>query len=1161
MAGDSTAIQGGERCGGSAMTFEEMLDQALAMLQRRGRVTYGMLTRQFQLDEEALADLKEALLYTYPEVRDDAGRGLVWTGKAVATPAVPSPTASPQEREPRAYTPSHLAQKILHSRAALEGERKQVTVLFADLKGSMELLADRDPEEARQLLDPVLTLMMDAVHRYEGTVNQVMGDGIMALFGAPLAHEDHAVRACYAALAMQASVKQYAGAVQRTQGVPIQMRVGLNSGEVVVRSIGSDLHMDYTAVGQTTHLAARMEQMAMPGSILITPDVLRLVEGYVQVDPLGAVPIKGVQEPAEVYEVTGAGPVRTHLQAAAARGLTRFVGRQSELETLRYALDRAGRGQGQVVAVIGEPGVGKSRLFWEFTQSHRTHGWLRLESGSVSYGKATPYLPVIDLLKAYCEIEARDEARRMREKLTGKLLTLDETLLSALPAFLALLDLSVEDAAWHALDPAQRRQRTLEAVKRLLLRESQVQPLLVVVEDLHWIDSETQALLDGLVESLPAARLLLLVNYRPEYQHPWGGRTYYTQLRLDPLPPESAEELLGALLGADAGLEPLTRLLVARTEGNPFFLEESVQSLVETGALLGERGAYRLARPLPAIQVPATVQAVLAARIDRLPPGDKALLQTASVVGKDVPLVLLQAIAEPAEDALHAAIGRLQAAEFLYEAGLFPDLEYTFKHALTHEVAYGSLLQERRRVLHARIVEAIEALAGDRVTEQVERLAHHALRGEVWDKALAYCRQAGEKAMMRSAYREAVGSFEQALSALPHLPEQRDTIEQAVDLRLALRAALRPVGDMRRHLATLREAEALAEALDDPRRLGQVSVFLTNHLRLMSAHDQAITAAQRALALATAGGDVAVHAMVNQYLGLTYHDRGDYRRAIDCLGRTVVALDELGHRERFGAVFLPAVLSRAGLAWCHAELGTFAEGRALGAEGLRIAEAVAHPPSLMVASWGIGLLALRQGDLSRALPLLERAVGICQDADIPHYFPWMAAALGAAYTLAERVADAVSLLTQAMEQSAAEENVSFQALCRLPLSEAQLLAGRREEAHALAEHTLVLAREHQERGHQAYALHLLGDIAARREPLEHAPAEAHYCQALALVEELEMRPLQAHCHRGLGTLYAKIGRGENARGELSTAIDLYRSMQMTFWLSQAEAALAQVEGR
>ncbi len=578
------------------MDFVALVDQVIALLRQRGRVTYRTLQRQFQLDADALTDLLGELRYAHRDAIREDEQGIVWTDDAHPTPPATATPTEPAARAPLTYTPAYLAEKILTSRGALEGERKQVTVLFADLKGSMELLAERDPEEARQLLDPVLECMMEAVHRYEGTVNQVLGDGIMALFGAPIAHEDHAMRACYAALAMQTSVKQYASDVQRTRGVPIHIRVGLNSGEVVVRSIGSDLHMDYTAVGQTTHLAARMEQMAMPGSILITADVLRLAEGYVQVDPLGAVPIKGLPEPAEVYEVTGAGPVRTRLQAAAARGLTRFVGRQLELDTLRQALERAGSGHGQVVAVIGEPGVGKSRLFWEFTQSHRTQGWLRLDSGSVSYGKATPYLPVIDLLKAYCQIEPRDDARRMREKLTGKLLTLDEALKATLPALLALLDVAVEDAAWQAMDPVQRRQRTLEAVKRMLLRESQVQPLLLVFEDLHWIDAETQALLDSLIESLPSARLLLLVNYRPEYLHGWGSKTYYTQLRLDPLPPASAEELLQTLIGNDPALQPLKQLLIARTEGNPFFLEESVRTLVESQVLVGERGAYRLAQ-------------------------------------------------------------------------------------------------------------------------------------------------------------------------------------------------------------------------------------------------------------------------------------------------------------------------------------------------------------------------------------------------------------------------------------------------------------------------------------------------------------------------------------------------------------------------------------
>ena len=586
-----------------------------------------------------------------------------------------------------------------------------------------------------------------------------------------------------------------------------------------------------------------------------------------------------------------------------------------------------------------------------------------------------------------------------------------------------------------------------------------------------------------------------------------------------------------------------------------------MRTLVETGVLQGERGAYHLGQALQTIQVPATVQAVLAARIDRLPPEEKGLLQTAAVIGHEVPLPLLQAIADMPEEVLHRSLAHVQATEFLYETRLFPECEYTFKHALTHEVAYGGLLQERRRALHARIVEALEALAGDRVAEQVERLAHHALRGEVWDKALAYCRQAGEKAMARSAHREAVGYFEQALSALPHLPETRDTREQAIDLRLALRSALRPSGDLGRILAYLREAEALAVALDDPRRLGQVSLFLSDHFRFMGAYDQAIAAAQRALALATASGDVVLHALANQYLGAAYQAQGDYRRAIDCLRQTVASFDGAQRRERFGQVVLPAVLSRACLAWCHAELGTFAEGRALGEEGLRIAEAVAHPGSLMYAYRGIGLLALRQGDLPRALPLLERAMGICQDADLPLFFPWIAAALGAAYALAGRVADAVPLLTQAMEQTTATETVVHQALCRLSLGEAQLLAGRLEEAHALAERALALAREHQERGHQAYALRLLGDIAARREPPESEQAEAHYRQALTLAEELGMRPLQAHCHRGLGTLYATIGQQEQARAELSAAIGLYRAMDMTFWLPQTEAALAQVEVR
>jgi class 3 adenylate cyclase/tetratricopeptide (TPR) repeat protein len=1132
----------------------------MAMLQRLGRVSYRALKVQFQLDDDLLALLKDEIVQVHQLARDQEGKMLVWTGDT-PTAAPTLPHTSDQAHTLLNYTPPHLAEKILTSRSAIEGERKQVTVLFADLKGSMELLADRDPEEARQLLDPVLERMLEAVHRYEGTVNQVMGDGIMALFGAPLAHEDHAVRACYAALAMQAAVQQYAAEVQRRHGVPVQIRIGLHAGEVVVRAIGSDLHMDYTAVGQTTHLAARMEQMALPGSILLTQTVLRLAEGYVQVTPLGPMPVKGVSAPVEVFELVGASGMRRRLQATAARGLTRFVCRDTEFAALVQALERAEAGHGQVVALVGEAGVGKSRLVYEAVHSHHTQGWRVLESTSVSYGKATPYFPVLDLLRRYAHIDERDDPRTIRAKVTGQLLTLDEALQDAIAPLLALLDALPDDSPFLTLDPPQRRQRTLAALKRVLMRESQVQPMLVVFEDLHWIDSETQALLDNLVDSLPTARLLLLVNYRPEYQHGWGSKTYYAQLRLDPLPPASADAFLHALLGDDPGLEGLKPLLIARTAGNPFFLEESVRTLVETGVLVGERGVYRLAQALSSLQVPATVQAVLTARIDRLPPEEKHLLQTAAVIGTEVSLALLQALAEVPDEALRVGLAHLQAAEFLYETRLFPDLAYTFKHALTHEVAYGSLLQERRRTLHAAIVDTLERLAPERLAEQIDLLAHHAYRGEVWDKAVAYGRQAGTRAMAHSAYREAVTAFEQALMALQYLPESRARDEQAIDIRLALRTALLPSGDLGRILAYLHEAEALAVALGDSRRLGQISVRLSRHFYLRGAHDQAMAAGHCAMEVAMTGGDVVRQALVNQTVGTIYHAQGNYRQAIDCFEQTLACLDGTRRGERFGELVFPAVFSRAWLAVCHAELGTFAKGRAIGEEGLRIAAAVDHPGSLILASWGIGLLILCQGDLPRALSLLERAVDLCQEVDMPAWFPWMAPALGAAYTLSRRIADAVPLLTQAMERATAMEAIVHQALCRLSLAEAYLLADHLEEAHTLAEQALALAREHQERGNEAYALRLLGDIAARHEPPEVEQAEAYYQRALALAEEPGMRPLQAHCHRGLGMLYAQRSEEEQAHTELSTAITMYRSMDMTFWLPHTQAALTQVARR
>jgi class 3 adenylate cyclase/tetratricopeptide (TPR) repeat protein len=764
--------------------------------------------------------------------------------------------ASPS-RSPQSYTPKHLAERILTSKAALEGERKQVTVLFADMQGSMELLADRDPEDARKLLDPVLERMMEAVHRYEGTVNQVMGDGIMALFGAPLAHEDHAVRACFAALDMQAAVRRYAADVRRLEGTKLQIRIGLNSGEVVVRTIGSDLRMDYTAVGQTTHLAARMERLADPGVILLTAETLRLAEGYIEVKPLGPVPVKGLEAPVEIYEMVGAGSQRSRLRAAAARGLTRFVGRETELEQLRLALGHAAGGQGQVMAIVGEPGVGKSRLVWEVTHSHRTHGWLAVQASSVSYGKATLYMPVVDLLKGYFKIQDRDDQREIREKVMGKLLALDQSLGPTLSAFLGLLDVPVDDSQWQVLDPPGRRARTLEAMKRLLLRESQEQPLLIVFEDLHWIDTETQAVLDSLVESLPAARILLLVNYRPEYRHGWASKTYYGELRLSPLPQESTEELLRALLGSDPELRSLGRNLIERTEGNPFFLEESVRTLVETGVLVGEPGAYRLAKPFQATQMPPTVQALLGARIDRLPAEAKRLLQAAAVIGTEVPLLLLQAVAEMPDETLGRDLAHLQAAEFLYETSLYPDVEYTFKHALTHEVVYRTLLQERRIALHGRIANALEAMYAGRLGQHVERMAHHAVQGRLWALAVRYLRESGVKALVRSAHREAIEYFQQALEAVGHLPETASTLEDALDIRIALGPALIALwgGPAAQVEASYRHADDLCDRLNDTSRRFTVLWGLWYAAFAQGRYPPARELGERLLALASDGHD------------------------------------------------------------------------------------------------------------------------------------------------------------------------------------------------------------------------------------------------------------------------------------------------------------------
>src|SRR5262245_7718066 len=788
------------------MTFEEILDQAIAILQRRGRLTYGALKRQFQLDDAYLEDLKNELIEGQRLAADEEGHVLVWIGEAAAAPArtpdPPGPVAGGQAR-PIAYTPRHLAERILAEQAALEargapdGERKTITALFADIQGSMDLLEDLDPEAARQIIDPALPLMMEAVHRYEGYVAQSLGDGIFALVGAPIAHEDHAQRALYAALRMQDNLRHYADRLRLEQGLTLQIRVGLNTGEVVVRSIRTDdLHTDYVPIGHATSLAARMQSLANAGSIVVSAPTFRLTDGYFAFHALGGAQIKGVSEPVQIYEVMSVEPLRTRLQVVARRGLAQFVGRQRELELLQRAWEQAQRGQGQIVAAVGEPGVGKSRLCYEFKLHCQRHG-LVLETFSVSHGKAYPYLPLIELLKHYFVLTPQDDDRRRREQITGKVLTLDRSLEDTLPYVSALMGVAEATAELAPIDPQLRRRRTFEAITRLLLRESLNQPVLLLVEDLHWLDSETQAWLTLFSERVATARLLLLVNYRPEYQHGWGSKTYYTQVRLDPLGPQEAHALLTALLGTDAALQPLKQLILAKTEGNPFFMEEIVQTLVDQGVLLRTpTGETQLAAPwtnrsLAILQLPPTVQGVLAARIDRLPAEEKALLQTLAVLGKEFAWSLLTAVADQPDEALQRLLAHLQAEELIYEQPAFPESAYTFKHALTQEVAYNAVLLERRRVVHERAAQAIEGLFAERLSEHYNELAHHYSRSGNITKAVDYLHCAGQQAVERSAYAEAVSHLTTALDLLTTLPETNERSRQELGVQMTLGTALR----------------------------------------------------------------------------------------------------------------------------------------------------------------------------------------------------------------------------------------------------------------------------------------------------------------------------------------------------------------------------------
>ena len=1039
---------------------------------------------------------------------------------------------------PATHSSQHLAGRVIASRTALEGERKFVTVLFADVKGSMELLADRDPEEARKLLDPVIDRMMEAVHRYEGTVNQVMGDGIMALFGAPLACEDHALRACHAALRMQGAVARHAGDIFRSHGVELQIRVGVNSGDVVVRSIASDLRLDYSAVGQSTHLAARMEQLARPNTILLTAATRRLVEGHVETRPVGAVPVKGLAQPVEVFELLQAGRPKSRFEIATTRGLTPFTGRDAETLQLSAALEQAASGHGQVVAAVGAPGVGKSRLVWEFLRSPRLDGWRVLEARGTAHDHENAYAPIIDLARAYFGIAESDDAQSLGDKVTRGIGNDDEHRLRT--PLLALLNAAPDDPRWAALSSDQRRRRTLASLREIFVLGSQAQPLCLVVEDLHAIDAETQTVLDALVDALATARILLIVTYRPEYRHTWANKSSYVQLRIDPLSPGAAAAVARSLLGNAPRVTALWDLLIERTEGNPFFLEESVRALAESGVLAGPPGAYTITRPVDAIPVPETVHAALAARIDRLSEEDKRLLQAASSLGRRVPLPLLQQAVDVSEDALSESLARLQAREFLHEVHRFPEVEYVFTHALTQEAAYGGLLRERRHALDAAIVGAIEKLAPDRRADHLDRLAYHAFRGELWDKAVTYCREAARLALARSAHRAGVAFLERALAALARLPG--DGLAAAIDLRLELRAALAPLGSYRRMHEVLTEAEQLAAAHADRRRLALVSAHLSNFFVLRGELVPAVDRGVRALELSSGEEDATVRILANANLSIASFAQGRFRQAIDFAAANVMALTGPRRFEKFGLAVLPAVYCLTVTAIARAELGDFAGAEAVAQEGIDIAREAEHPHSVISGYMGLGSALLTRGRPGAAREVLEHARALCESGDLPAVLVEITMALAGAHAHLGAIDEALRALEAGVAQAIALRHRLGHWIRTGGFAETYLCAGRIDEALSSAQLFVHMTQAIGARGAAAWAHRLVGLALARQDPADFTAAELSLRRSFELAVELGMQPLEAHCSLELTAVDR--ARGHDVASRVDAALRLYRELGM-----------------
>ena len=1050
-------------------------------------------------------------------------------------------------RSPDSYTPKHLADRIPTSKSPPEGERRQLTVLFCDMVGFTELANRVDPEVLQRIIRSYEDGCAVCIARYEGYVFQRLGDGIVAFFGYPLAHEGEAERAIRAGLEIIETLSK----LDVPDAGHLAVRIGIATGVVVVSST------EKGAVGETMNLASRLQGIAPVGGIVVSERVHRLAGGAFDYQDLGAQTLKGIARPTRAYRIVGVSEAASRFEAATQEGLTPLVGREQEIGLLleRWALARDG--EGQVVLLSGEPGIGKSRILSALRERLEGQGAQALRLQCSPYYVNSAFWPSIDNFERALKC-GRDESPASRlDKLEALIVTHYGRPLADVRFIASMLSIPC-DERYGAISttPEKHKDETLRTLVDLTETAARKQPSVMLYEDLHWADPTTLELLDLLIDRVRSIPLLIVLTHRPEFQNRWASHGHVISLNLSKLTRAQSGAVVSRLARTKALPPDLLEQILTKTDGVPLFVEELTKSILESGELKDAGDHYEYVGSAHSITIPATLRDSLMARLDRFMPV-KEIAQIGAAIGREFSYELIAAVAPSTQTPLDVALSQLTASGLAFKRGTPPDATYTFKHALVQDAAYDSLLKSRRQVLHGKIARVLEEDFPKTKDTEPELLAHHALRGHLWDKAVRYSRQAGNRALDRSAARDALAAFDQALAALRELPENRERTEQLIDLCFDQRNALYALGELARLGQVLNEGRALAEGLGDQRRLGRVLGYLAVLYTVIGEPARAIEAGERACAIAEAVGDLGLRVVANYYLGNALWLSGDRRRAADTLRAAIGLLKKVPLDERFGLTGLPAVLARWLLAAVLAELGEFAEGLAAGEEGLRIAQTAGHPYSEVWIRVGLGYAHLRRGDFAQATRVLEPGLALCRAMEIRFALPYLAALLGSAYLGSGHATEAVLLVEEAVEAMTAMRMLGWSSWIVTFLADAYLVVGRVAEAREQAQQAVALARAHQQLGWEAWGLKLLGDIHA------HAPAEAEqtedaYRQALALATEMGMRPLVAHCHFCLGRLYRQTSKGEKAEEHFTTATTMYREMDMQFWLEQAEVGMREL---